>query len=142
MKETQIIQQLNQLRSITPDPDFANSSKLKIIYQTPQRPGGVFVIIQSLSASLSIGLVIVLFVFVALLGVSNLRSPLSPTFEGVNGGLVAEADSVNATINIHLEEMQYITDIATKTLARGNQDDGNNSSDEEIDDLLNEAINL
>ncbi len=142
MKEEHIIQQLNQLRGIKPNPDFVSSSKLKIIYQTPQRPSGIGVLTQGLSASLSIGLVIVFFVFLTAFGVSSLRSPLSPTFEGVDGNLVAEADDVNTTINIHLEEVQYITDIATKALARGDQNNEDNSSDEAVDHLLNEAINL
>ncbi|MDD5710684.1 MAG: hypothetical protein PHV43_01110 [Candidatus Colwellbacteria bacterium] len=142
MKETQILQQLGHLKGIQPSPDFANSSKLQILYQTHQKPSGVFMLAQSLSASLSIGLVIIFFVFIAVLGASNLRSPLSPTFEGVNGSLTAEADSVNTTIDIHLEEMQYVTDIAAQTLAKSEQIDKESSLDEEVDSMLNEAINL
>ena len=142
MNEEYIVKQLSSLRGIKPDSDFANSSKLRIIYQTSQRPGGVLMIAQGLSASLSIGLVIVFFAFIAILGASSLRSPLSPTLESVSGDLAAEADDVNSTIDIRLEEMQYVADVATKTLVRSNQSDESNSPDEEIDHLLDEAINL
>lgn len=143
MREAQITEKLRQLRSITPDPGFASSSKLQIVYQTPQKSTGVWALTQTLSASVSIGLVIVLFVFVTVLGVSNLRSPLSPTLEGVDKSLTAEADNVNATINIHLEEVQYVTNIAAQTLVKNDQaKQRDNSSDEVVDDLLQEAIEL
>jgi hypothetical protein len=142
MKEAQIIKQLGALKGIQPDAGFAQSSKLEIIYSTPQRTGGVWMIAQSLSASLSIGLVIIFFVFVAVLGASSLRSPMSPALEGVNGDLVAEADTVNTTINIQLDEIQYVADVTAKALVRGEQNQTEPSPDEEIDSLLDEAINL
>jgi hypothetical protein len=142
MREDQIIKQLGALRSIQPDAGFARSSKLKIMYSAPQKASGVWVLAQSLSASLSIGLVIIFFALVAVFGMSSLRSPMSPALEGVNGDLVAEADTVNAAIDIHLDEIQYVADVTTKTLVRGDQNQTPPSSDEEIDSLLNEAINL
>jgi hypothetical protein len=142
MREEHIIKQLNSLRGIIPDSDFANSSKLRIMHQAPQRPGGILMMAQGLSASLSIGLIMVFFVFMAVLGVSSLRSPLSPTFEGVSGDLAIEADNVNTTIDIRLEEVQYVADVAAKTLAKSNQSSASDSSDEKIDNMLDEAINL
>lgn len=142
MKDEQIIKQLGGLKGIQPDADYAAGSKLKLIHQTPQKSGRVLLLSDSISSSLSIGLVIVLFVFAALSGISSIvRSPLSPTFEGVNGSLTAEAGDINETIDIHLEEVKYLAEVATRTVAIANLDE-RNSADEEVDLLLNEAINF
>ncbi|MFH1694495.1 MAG: hypothetical protein ABH880_01925 [Patescibacteria group bacterium] len=145
MKEDLIIKQLSGLKSIEPNQDYAASSKLKLIYQTPQKTGPMFAFSQSLSASLSMGLVMVLFIFVAIGGVSNiLRSPLSPVFNGVSEELVAEAGEVNDAIDIHLEEVKYLTDITNNSLVQATieKTDISNSADEEIDNLLSEAKDL
>lgn len=145
MKEEHIIEQLNSLKGICPDSGYAAGSKLKLIHGSPQKPGRYFVFSEGLSGSLSISLVIVFFVIVAIGGASNmLRSPLSPAFQGVNEELAVEANQVNDAIEIHLEEVKYLSEIATGTLARVDFENGNrqDSEDEEIDNLLNEAINL
>ncbi|PIR98299.1 MAG: hypothetical protein COT89_00200 [Candidatus Colwellbacteria bacterium CG10_big_fil_rev_8_21_14_0_10_42_22] len=145
MKEEYIIKQLNSLKNIEPGADYAASSKLKLLYETPQKPRRVFLLSQSLSTTLSIGLAIVLFVFIGLGSASNIfRNPLSPTFTGVNQELTSEAGKLSDTIDIHLEEVRYLTDVTTNPLVRANIQnvEENNSTDEEIDDLLDEAFNL
>jgi|GEM_PF-2815444 hypothetical protein len=146
MKEEYIIKRLTSLQKIQPDADFVASSKLRILYQTPhsQRPRGIWVLTQGLSTSLSIGLAVIMFAFITVLGVSNFRSPMSPTFEGVDQGLVIEAGELGKTIDIHLEEAQYVADVASDTLVQGDHEakTATTSDDEKIDNMLDEAINL
>jgi len=135
MKEEHIIKQLSTLKSIQPDADFARSARTTILYGSEPMPVRFFGLTQSLSTTLSIGLVVMFFVFIALGGVATMfRTPLSPTFQGVNEeSLASEAGSINQTIDAHLNEVAYLS---------GDQGGGlvtTANSDEEIDLLLTQA---
>ena len=135
MKEEHIIKQLSTLKSIQPDADFARSARTTILYGSEPMPVRFFGLTQSLSTTLSIGLVVMFFVFIALGGVATMfRTPLSPTFQGVNEeSLASEAGSINQTIDAHLNEVAYLP---------GDQGGGlvtTANSDEEIDLLLTQA---
>ena len=81
MKEEHIIKQLSTLKSIQPDADFARSARTTILYRSEPTPVRFFGLTQSLTNSLSIGLVVMLFIFVAIGGVATMfRTPISPTF--------------------------------------------------------------
>lgn len=140
MREEHIIKQLSTLKSIQPDADFASSARTIILYRSEPTPARFFGLAQSLSSSLSIGLVVVLFVFVAIGGVATiLRTPLSPTFHGVDEqSLATEAGSINQTIDAHLSEAAYISGKEQKlSMAVATEDNAN--ADEEIDLLLTQA---
>lgn len=141
MNEKKLLKQLSLLKNLSPDADFARASRSRILYETQPKPGRFSIFSQSLSFSMSMGLLVLFFVFATLGGVSKLvRNPVFPTFEGVGGGsLVAEADSVSNSIDVRISEVQYLTDVEEQnpTAATLVQD----SEDEEIDKLLVRAKN-
>lgn len=150
MREDHIVRQLNTLNKITPDGAFADESKMKILYGTKPRGFGFNIFSQSLSMTASMGLIAVLFVFIALGGVSTaLRKPIFPTFEGVGSEkLSAEAGTINNTIDVRIKEVRYLSSstaernlsmAAEPQLEVSNLDDG--ATDEEIDQLLVRARN-
>ncbi|MCR4261182.1 MAG: hypothetical protein NUV96_02535 [Candidatus Colwellbacteria bacterium] len=142
MREEHIIKQLSTLKSIQPDADFARSARTTILYRSEPMPVRFFGLTQSLSATLSIGLVVMFFVFVALGGVATVfRTPLSPTFQGVDEqSLASEAGSINQTIDFHLNEVAYISGEKENTLAMSaTPNEGDANSDQEIDLLLTQA---
>ena len=140
MKEEHIIKQLSSLKSIQPDADFARSARTTILYRSEPTPVRFFGLTQSLTNSLSIGLVVMLFIFVAIGGVATMfRTPISPTFHGVDAqSLATEAGSINQTIDAHLSEAAYISGEENKfSMALTTESDTN--TDEEIDLLLTQA---
>ncbi|OGY56740.1 MAG: hypothetical protein A2Y84_01485 [Candidatus Colwellbacteria bacterium RBG_13_48_8] len=142
MNQDQIIKQLSSLRGLQPGSSFASETRLKVIQGARPRVGGLFIFSQSLSNTLSIGLVIVFFIFLALSGTTNfLRGPALPTFEGINGAnVVAEADNISDAADIYLQEVQYLQETQEKKLARASiVGEISPSADEEIDRLLDEA---
>ena len=142
MKEEHIIKQLSTLKSIQPDADFARSARTTILYRSEPTPVRFFGLTQSLSTTLSIGLVVMFFVFVALGGVATVfRTPLSPTFQGVaEQSLSSEAGSINQTIDFHLNEVAYISGEEENALAmNAAPNTGDANSDKEIDLLLTQA---
>ena len=151
MREDHIKNQLGSLRGLAPDESFAQNSKQKIIYGAHPKPGGFHLFSQSLSTSLSMALVVVFFAFVAVSSVSNiLTSPVSPTLEGVSQpSLIAEADDINASTDIHLKDAEYLASDSKRLLAKIKVDeaeveipeDDEDITDEEIDQLLNKAKN-
>lgn len=147
MKEEQLIRQLAALRSVEPDADFAMSVRSKILYGSEPRQARFFGLTQSLSSTLSMGLVVLFFTFLALGGVATiLRHPVFPTFQGVNEqSLANEAGNINENIDIRLSEVNYLTSVGQDDkLARASQINdelilGDTSTDEEIDLLLTQA---
>ena len=142
MKEEYIIKQLSTLKSIEPDADFARNARTTILYRSEPMPVRFFGLKQSLSTTLSIGLVVMLFVFIALGGVATmLRTPLSPTFQGVDEqSLASEAGSINQTIDARLSEVAYISgERENKLVMATTPSDGDSNADKEIDLLLTQA---
>ncbi len=147
MKEEKLIKQLAALRGVEPDPDFAQGLRSRIMYGSEPRQARFFGFAQSLSSTLSIGLVVLFFAFVALGGMASLlRHPSFPTFQGVNEqSLASEAGSINETIDVHLKEVNYLTNVSQdRKLAQAPKVDeqaymGAASTDEEIDILLTQA---
>ena len=147
MREEQLIKQLAALKNVEPDADFARGIRSKILYGSEPRPARFFGLAQSLSTTLSMGLVVLFFAFVALGGIATvLRHPAFPTFQGVNEqSLASEAGNINQAIDVHLSEVNYLTNFSQDDkLARAPRADdqsalGGASTDEEIDDLLTQA---
>ncbi len=139
MKEEHLIKQLSILKSVQPDADFARTARTTILYRSEPAPVRFFGLGQSLSNTLSIGLVIMFFVFVALGGVATVfRNPLSPTFQGVDEeSLASEAGSINQTIDAHLNEVAYLSREQNKLVMAAPSETAN--TDEEIDLLLTQA---
>lgn len=139
MKEEHIIKQLSTLRNIEPDADFARSARTTILYGSGPMPVHFFRLTQGLSATLSIGLVVMFFVFIALGGVGTfLRTPLSPTLQGVDGdSLASEAGTINETTNARLNEVAYLSGEEQEPAPAMSEDTTN--TDEEIDSLLTQA---
>ena len=139
MKEEHIIKQLSTLRNIEPDADFARSARTTILYGSGPMPVRFFKLTQGLSATLSIGLVVMFFVFIALGGVGTLlRTPLSPTLQGVDeNSLASEAGAINETTNARLGEVAYLSGEEQEPSLAMSEDTTN--SDEEIDSLLTQA---
>ena len=96
---------------------------------------------QSLSNTLSIGLVVMFFVFIALSGVATMfRNPLSPTFQGVDEkSLASEAGSINQTIDAHLSEVDYLSTEQNNELVMVAPVEDTANTDKEIDLLLTQA---
>ena len=141
MKEEHIIKQLSTLKSIQPNADFARSARTTILYRSEPMPVRFFGLGQSLSNTLSIGLVVMFFVFVALGGVATLfRNPLSPTFQGVDEkSLASEAGSINQTIDAHLSEVDYLSTEQNNELVMVAPVEDTANTDKEIDLLLTQA---
>src|SRR3989344_3975350 len=141
MKEEHIIKQLSTLKSIQPDADFARSARTTILYRSEPMPVRFFGLGQSLSNTLSIGLVVMFFVFVALGGVATMfRNPLSPTFQGVDEkSLASEAGSINQTIDAHLSEVDYLSTEQNNELVMAVPIEAAANTDKEIDLLLTQA---
>ena len=150
MRETDIKKQLNMLKNLMPDEGFAKSSRMKILYDREPVQSRFFNVSQSLSTALSMGLIVMFVVFIALGGVATfLRGSAFPTFEGVNEeSLHVEAGVITETIQVRLEEVDYLEEVEKSSLAqaperqRANQEaftEQATSTDEEIDNLLNEA---
>lgn len=141
MKEEHIIKQLSTLKSVQPDADFARSARTTILYGSEPLPVRFFGLGQSLSNTLSIGLVVMLFVFIALGGVATVfRNPFSPTLQGVDeADLASEAGSINQTIDAHLSEVAYLSGDQGDKLAKATISEDAASTDEAIDLLLTQA---
>lgn len=149
MRETDIKKQLGLLKNLEPDKGFVQSSRMKILYGSEPTPSRMFVISQSLSSTLSMGLVVMFVVFIALGGVATLiRGPVFPSFQGADEqSLHAEAGTITQTIDVRLGEVNYLEDVEQNKLAQATAkkeatliDEGQaTSTDEEIDQLLNEA---
>jgi len=147
MREKDLLKQLSALRSLEPDQDFARGLRSKILYGGEPKQARAFGLIQSLSSTLSIGLVVLLFAFVALGGVASvLRHPVFPNFQGVNEqSLASEAGNINENINVHLNEVDYLANVGQESkLAQARRTSTDpvsegTSRDEEIDILLTQA---
>jgi len=143
MTQKQIKDQLKLLQKIQPDTEYAKASKFEILY-APTKQGKFVLFMESLSSTVSMGLVVLFFVFIAIGGVATiLRNPIFPTFESVNQrSLTAEANTINTETQTKLEEVSYLEDSEDKSLARAKaKEEGIQSElkEEEIDQLLNEA---
>ena len=141
MKEEHIIKQLSTLKSIQPDADFARSARTTILYRSEPTPVRFFGLAQSLSTTLSIGLVVMFFVFIALGGVATMfRTPISPTFQGVDeASLANEAGSINQNTDARLSEVAYLSGEKNDSLAMTAPGGDTTNTDEEIDLLLTQA---
>jgi hypothetical protein len=145
MRQQDIKNQLKTLQRLEPDSSYAQSSKFEILYNTPAKPGKFVLFSQSISSTVSMGLAVLFFVFVALGGVATiLRNPVFPTFESVDEeNLVAEAQMIQTESEIHLNEVHYLDDAEGRALARAKatkeKEADSKVTDEEIDQLLNQA---
>ena len=143
MRQKDIKDQLKALQGLQPDADFAHESKFEILY-APTKKGKLIMFTESLSSTVSMGLVVLFFVFIALGGVATiLRNPIFPTFESVDQTkLTAEANTIETETKAHLEAVDYLEDPEKLALAKINEDqesEDEDVTDEEIDQLLNEA---
>ncbi|MDP3953775.1 MAG: hypothetical protein Q8P99_03070 [bacterium] len=147
MREEQLIKQLTALRGVEPDANFARGVRSKILYGSEPKPARFFGLAQSLSTTLSMGLVILFFAFLALGGVATLlRHPAFPTFQGVNEqSLASEAGDINENIDVRLGEVNYLTNVSYDSkLAKASRAEDwvileGANTDEEIDILLTQA---
>lgn len=119
MTEEQVLEQLNTLRSIVPSPDYARVSRTVILaYPKREIRHGFFgaILTQSMQFGFSIGLV-ALFLILALSNVTSIFHPLSePNLAGIDTNtLSSEAENVNESIDVYIEEAAYFDNIAEKT---------------------------
>lgn len=145
MTEKELIKQLNSLKAIVPDSNYARKSRLLILSNnkvvSPRRRA----IVQSFSFAGSMALV-ALFLFVLTLGGIGgpLKSIFLPTLPGVdNESLLTEADNITQDIDIRLREINYFANENAVALAGDNKqtEPFDFTSDEaEIDQLLDEVI--
>ncbi|PIR98311.1 MAG: hypothetical protein COT88_02240 [Candidatus Colwellbacteria bacterium CG10_big_fil_rev_8_21_14_0_10_41_28] len=141
MNEQQLIKQLNSLKEIRPDEGFASTLKAQLAIEEMDS-SRFYLLSQSLVSSFSVGVAILLFIFIALGGVANtLKGPLFPTLEGVDKNtLASEASDIQNKIDKSINDVDYLSE--DRKLARANISDTSyeSSEDEEIDQLLEDAI--
>lgn len=145
MTEKELIKQLNSLKAIVPDSNYARKSRLLILSHgeivSPRRRA----IVQSFSFAGSMALVAVFLFVLTLGGIGGpLKSLFLPSLPGIdNESLLTEADNITQDIDIRLREINYFANENTVALANSNNQTGtfDFASDEaEIDQLLDEVI--
>jgi len=147
MTEKELLKQLNSLKAIEPDKDFARTTRLLVLSSKDSVSQRRFSVAQSFSFAASIGLVAV-FLFVLTLGgvggaLKTLFLPSLPVVD--NESLLTEADNVTQDIDIKLREIKYFESDSAVALA-GNEaeqpDESPNfiNNETEIDQLLDEVI--
>ncbi len=152
-----IVEKLKNLKEIQPDKEYSQSS-LSFILNSPQTSTPKLFKISllwqktfnslKLSSSLAVAGVLVLVVFISALYLNTVVSPL--ILPGLNtSNISAEADQIDQSININLNEINYhklSQEITQKTLEKISQASTSPensdilSNEKQIDTLLDELI--
>ena len=150
MTQKEIIKNLQGLKAIKPNEEFARISRSVILSSvgipvTDTVKQGVFS--RGISFALSVALTAMV-IFVLTLGNTNksLKNFFLPTLHGVNTeSLISEADSITKDINIKLDEIKYFDEtkravaLADSSTLLDNPD-ALLEGEDEIDKLLEEII--
>ncbi len=121
MNEDRIIKLISGLKTLSPNAEFAAKSR-NIILSSPRKAGGGFaltpktVLTRIFDMSLSLALMSAL-VIAVLSGVGLIFGRSASQPQALNNSITNEANAAIKDINVHLNNVQYFSQEATKTNA-------------------------